>query len=202
MRALLEGRLEDARASAEHVRTFAELRGGADAVQFGGVHALTLAQLTGELPAMADPLLGFARAYPALPAWRGGAAYALALAGRTEEAQAEVDALWPPEQELPADAVQLPGLVFLSMAVTALRDRERAAHLYRLLEPFAGRTVVLGAGGAVWGTTDARLAELAETAGRPDAAAAHRAAGRLAMQALGAGAGQFERSVHAVPTVG
>ncbi|SHH33426.1 ATP-binding protein [Geodermatophilus nigrescens] len=201
MRALLEGRLADAQASAEHVRTFAELRGGADAVQFGGVHALTLASLAGGLAAMADPLLGFARAYPALPAWGGAAAYALAVAGRTDEAQAEVDALWPPEERLPVDAVLLPGLVFLAMAVTALGDRERAAHLYRLLEPLAGRTVVLGAGGAVWGTTDARLAELAETAGRPGAAAAHRAAARAALRALGADPELFARSAHAVPTV-
>jgi hypothetical protein len=175
MRALLEGRLAHAAAASAQVAAFGELRGGADALQFGGVHALTFAHLGGDLTPVVEGLQQFAVGYPALPAWRGAQAYALAATGREADAARELDALWPPERALPVDAVWLPGLVFASLAVVKLGDASRARHLYRLLAGFARRPVVLGAGGAVWATVSLYLAELAELAADVDAAQQHRA---------------------------
>jgi DNA-binding SARP family transcriptional activator len=173
MRAFLEGRLEDARAASAHVTTFGELRGGHDAVQFGGVHALTFAVLGGRLAEIVEPVRAFVEAYPAIPAWRGALATALAAAGRHNEAAAEVERVWPPEEALPFDAVQVGGFCFLAMAVAMLGDAERARHLYGVLLPYARRPVVIGAGGSVLGTVDLALAQLAAASGDPVAAGAH-----------------------------
>jgi DNA-binding SARP family transcriptional activator len=173
MRALLEGRLEDAQVASAHVTTFGELRGGADALQFGGVHALTLAVLAGRVAEVVEPVRGFVDAYPAIPAWRGALATALAAAGRLDEAVTEVELVWPPEEALPFDAVQVGGFCFLAMAVSLLGDADKARHLYDVLLPYARRPVVLGAGGAVLGTVDLSLAQLAATCGDLDTAGRH-----------------------------
>jgi hypothetical protein len=82
--------------------------------------------------------------------------------------------------------VWLPGLAFLSLAVVRMRDAVRAQHLYRLLAPFAHRPVVLGAGGAVWGTVSWYLAELADVMGDGDAERRHRDAAGADLRRLGA----------------
>lgn len=157
MRALLDGRLDEARTHAAHVATFAEVRGGADALQFGGVHAMSFAVADGDAGSLVGPLGDFVEAYPAIPGWRAARAFALAAAGRRDEAAAEVGTLWPPEESIPYDAVWLAAHCFLAAAVVAVGDRDRAAHLRRLLAPYAGRPVVLGAGGAVLGDVDLYL---------------------------------------------
>jgi hypothetical protein len=101
MRAFLEGRLTDAAAGSARVAAFGELRGGADALQFGGVHALVAGQLEGNLSALVDGLAYFAATYPALPAWRSLLAYVLVMSGSVEEAAEQVEALWPPEEVFP-----------------------------------------------------------------------------------------------------
>jgi hypothetical protein len=185
MRALLEGRLEDAQAASAHVATFGELRGGADALQFAGVHALTFALLTGRLAEMPDPIRVFVEAYPAIPGWRAALATSLLAAGRTDEAMAEMDLIWPPAERLPYDAVRVAGLSFLGLGIAWTGDAERARVLYGDLAPYAGRPVVLGAGGAVIGTVDVPLALLAATYG--DTAASERHLARAAADLAAAG---------------
>lgn len=174
-RAVLEGRLDDAEQAATQVRAFGEVQGGADAVQFGGVHALTFAYLRGDLGALADAVAAFADGYPAVPGWRGALAVTLLAAGRPDEARAALDRVWPPQESLPFDAVWLAAMGFLSLAVVLLGDADRARHLRALLRPYAGRPVVLGAGGAVWGTADVYLALLAGVLGDAPAAERHQA---------------------------
>ncbi len=173
-RAMLDGRLSDAMAGSARVAAFGELRGGADALQFGGVHLLSFAKLSGDLRPLVDGLRQFVEGYPAIPGWRGALAYALAATGRPAEAVVELDRVWPPERELPFDAVWLPGIAFLALTAVELGDRPRAEHLYGLLLPYAGRPVVLGAGGAVWGTISTYLAALADLLGDDEAAQHHR----------------------------
>ncbi len=182
MRALLEGRLADAQAESAHVATFGELRGGADALQFAGVHALTFAVLTGRLAEVAEPIRAFVEAYPAIPGWRAALATSLIAAGRTDEALAEIDLIWPPTERLPFDAVHVAALSFLGLGIAFLGDAERARLLYDVLVPYAGRPVVLGAGGAVIGTVDVPLSLLAATYGDTAASEGHlaRAAADLA----------------------
>lgn len=164
MRALLEGRLDDARLESARVAAFGELRGGADALQFVGVHHLTFGMLRNELAGIVDAIRAYADGYPAVPAWRTGLGYALIEAGRLDEARAEVDRLWPPESKLPKDASWLVAISVLRIIVTRLGDRTRAEHLCRLLEPYGDRPVLLGAGGAVWGVGALYLGLLAGAA--------------------------------------
>ena len=193
MRALLEGRLEDVEVASQQVASFSELRGGADALQFGGVHALTLAQIHGDLAPMADALAFFVAAYPDLPGWRGALAYVLVATGRRDEAAEQVDALWPPSETLPFDANWLPAHYFLAWAVIGLEDARRARQLYDALSPWASRPVVLGAAGAVWGTTSLVLAALADLLGDDAAADQHRREADAEARRIGAIAG-FERA--------
>lgn len=169
-RAVLEGRIDDAVLASTQVQAFGETRGGADAVQFGGVHALTFAYLNGQLATLPDAVAGFAAGFPAVPGWHAASAVTLLAAGRKREAERELDRVWPPEQGLPFDAVWLAAMGFCSLAVVLLADAERAQHLSEQLQPFTGRPVVLGAGGAVWGTVDVYLALLATVTGDHDAA--------------------------------
>jgi hypothetical protein len=57
--------------------------------------------------------------------------------------------------------------------VTRLGDRTRAEHLYRLLEPYGDRPVLLGAGGAVWGVGALYLGLLAASLGEIERAIVH-----------------------------
>ena len=127
----------------------------------------------GRVAEVVEPIRGFVEAYPAIPAWRGALATALAAAGRVDEAITEVERVWPPEEALPCDAVQVAGFCFLAMAVSFLGDADKARHLYDVLLPYARRPVVLGAGGAVLGTVDLSLAQLAATCGDRDTAGRH-----------------------------
>jgi hypothetical protein len=174
MRAFLEGRLLDAAAGSARVAAFGELRGGADALQFGGVHALVAGQLEGNLSALVDGLAHFAATYPALPAWRSLLAYVLVMSGSVEEAAEQVEVLWPPEEVFPPDAVWLVAVTFLGSTVVRLGDSDRARHLGELLRPYDRRPIILGAGGAVWGTVSAPLAEIAAFLGDDQAATHHR----------------------------
>ena len=174
MRALLEGRIEDAQAG---VRARHDLRRAARrrTTRCSSVACTRsrFAVLTGRIADLVEPIRAFVEAYPAIPAWRGALATALAAAGRPDEAADEVALIWPPEVALPYDAVQLLGLCFLGDGRSLLGDADRARHLYELLRPYARRPVVIGAGGAVIGTVDLDLAQLAATYGDHDTAGRH-----------------------------
>lgn len=117
----------------------------------------------------------FGRASAAARASGDRSALCVAALGFAGPSWQQLELVWPPERALPFDAVWLPGLAFITLAVIELGDRVRALHLYELLLPYAGRPVVLGAGGAVWGTMSDYLAGLAELLGDDDAARRHRA---------------------------
>ena len=235
-RAILHGRLPDARRESAIVAEYGDLRGGADALQFIGVHAVTLAyeesllrtgdEATGDpsadtagatppataTPAAAtppaargerssadalrldagrvaelvEPIRRFADGYPALTAWRTASALALADADRVTEALGELDRTWPPEEVLPFDAVWLPAVVLQALTALRLGLTDRCAHLYGVLRPYAGRAVVMGAGGAVWGTVNLHLGALAAATGRFDAGLEHLGAAVEELRAMGA----------------
>jgi tetratricopeptide (TPR) repeat protein len=131
--------------------------------------------LQGRLPELLDPVRELVARYPAVPAWRGALVLALALDGREDEARAELDWLAAHDlADLPRDQQWLCNLALLAMACQRLGDRRRAAAVYELLLPCAGRLVpttrlAVGCLGAV----SHYLGILAATLGRWDDAAAH-----------------------------
>jgi len=131
--------------------------------------------LQGRLPELEGGVRELVARYPAVPAWRGALVLALALDGREDEARAELDWLAARDlADLPRDQQWLCNLALLAMACQRLGDRRRAAVVYELLLPCAGRLVpttrlAVGCLGAV----SHYLGILAATLGRWDDAAGH-----------------------------
>jgi hypothetical protein len=96
----------------------------------------------GRLAEVEPSVRRFIELYPRLVAWRAGLALLLVELGRLDEARAEFEAL--AGSEMPRDANWLIGVTLLAEVCGALGDGSRAEPLYELLEPYAGRNVVVG----------------------------------------------------------
>jgi tetratricopeptide (TPR) repeat protein len=143
---------------------------------------------TGELGGLEDPIRSQTAEFPALGSWRCLLAGMLAETGRLEEARLILDSLAPENfAAIRRDFNYPPALAMLATPVSLLRDRQRAATLYRLLLPFAERNVVLPvySPGAL-GSAHRYLAILAATEGDPERAATHFEAALAANARLGA----------------
>jgi len=97
----------------------------------------------GRLAEVEPSVRRFIELYPRLVAWRAALALLLVELGREDEARVEFEALAGLE-DLPRDANWLIGVTLLAEVCGALRDGARAEPLYALLEPYAGRNVVVG----------------------------------------------------------
>jgi len=97
----------------------------------------------GRLAEVEPSVRRFIELYPRLVAWRAGLALLLVELGREDEARAEFEALAGLD-DLPRDANWLIGVTLLAEVCGALGDGARAEPLYALLEPYAGRNVVVG----------------------------------------------------------
>ena len=96
----------------------------------------------GRLAEVEPSVRRFIELYPRLVAWRAALALLLVELGRLDEARAEFEAL--AGSEMPRDANWLIGVTLLAEVCGALGDGSRAEPLYELLEPYAGRNVVVG----------------------------------------------------------
>jgi DNA-binding SARP family transcriptional activator/tetratricopeptide (TPR) repeat protein len=96
----------------------------------------------GRLAEVEPAVRRFIEIYPALVAWRAALALMLVELGRLDEARTEFEAL--AADELPRDANWLIAVTLLAEVCGALGDGDRAEGLYELLEPYAGRNVVVG----------------------------------------------------------
>ena len=75
--------------------------------------------------------------------------------------------------DFPVDALWIASITYLVDVCTFLGDRTRAAILYQLLLPYAGRNVVVGSAAACYGALSRYLGALATTLERWDEAAQH-----------------------------
>jgi len=114
----------------------------------------------GRLAEVEPSVRRFVELYPALVAWRAGLALLLVELGREDEARAEFEALAHFE-DLPRDANWLIGVTLLAEVAGALGDGARAEPLYGLLEPYAGRNVVVGRAATCNGSASRLLGILA-----------------------------------------
>ena len=120
----------------------------------------------GRLAEVEGAVRGFIELYPAIPAWRGALALLLVELGRPDEARAEF------EQVAAGRVRRLP-------ARRQLADRDHAdgrglrragrcgarRGAYRLLEPYAGRNVVVGRNATCYGSASRLLGVLAAARG-------------------------------------
>src|SRR3954466_12970520 len=128
----------------------------------------------GRLAEVEGAVRGFIELYPAIPAWKSALALLLVELGRPEEARAEFEALAEGGFEsFPRDAHWLIAITLLAEVGGALGDAERAAGLYRMLEPYAGRNVVVGRNATNNGSASRLLGILACARGEYDLAERH-----------------------------
>lgn len=109
-----------------------------------------------------------------VPAWRCTLAEYYCISDRLVEARREFDALAADDfSAIPRDATWLGAMDLLASICSRLHDPARAAVLYELLLPFAGRIAVAWPLVVVMGIVDERLGMLAGTLGRYETAETH-----------------------------
>jgi DNA-binding CsgD family transcriptional regulator len=149
-RALLAGRFAEAEEQAAEGLAIGR-RAGDQAVELfhlGVVGALRFMQ--GRLGELAELFRDLAARYPVPPVLRTGLAAALAEAGRTDQAQAEVERLAARDlAALPRDPMWSWSLATLALACYHLGDTTRAARVRELLEPYADRMLATASVGAL-----------------------------------------------------
>jgi tetratricopeptide (TPR) repeat protein len=176
MRALMQGRLEDAERHVAHAASDGARASSANARILTDSLRIELALAQGQ-PHEAEALLrSDVEAGLSLgPSAQAALASILARQGRRYEAQAIVDRLTMGGlEELPVEDGQwLNAMCRLAEAAANLRDVDAAEALYRRLAPHADRFAVDGIGAACLGSVHRFLGLLADTLGQADACVAH-----------------------------
>ena len=128
----------------------------------------------GRLAEAEEAVRGFIPMYPAVPAWRCALAIMLLELGREDEARAEFEAIAAAGFDtLPRDAQWLIATTLLAEVCGRLGDAARAAELYELLAPYAGRNVVVGRAATCNGSASRLLGILAAALGDWEGAERH-----------------------------
>ncbi len=173
MRAMIDGRFEEAEELALEARAGGERAGEPLAQQFFAIQALTIYRQQGRLPEIAESVADLAGRYPAVRAWSVAKAAVLGDLGRLEEAGIEFERLVEGEfAGIPQDAQWAISNALLIDAAFALGDGERARFLRERLAPYRGLVVVAGRSAAARGPVARYLGLAAETAGDTEAAIA------------------------------
>ena len=172
MRALLTGDYETAQRLAGEIFAGADLAPALeplrDLYDFGLARDRARVE---QLEVMVD--VGLAR-QPLMEPWRAALTVAQLELGRLEAAQRVVDEFAANEfAALPRDGLWLSAVAHLAEAAAALGDASSAQLLYRMLRPYQGTEVLVGAYIPFGGSADRYLGLLAVALGRGEAATAH-----------------------------
>ena len=163
MRALLEGRFEEGEQLANEALEFGQ-RASQDAMETFGVQLFSARRDQGRLAELEASAAAFVEQQPEVPGWRAVLACLYTETGRDADARRELETIATGGfAALPEDSVWAPTMAMLSEVCAGLGDSRRAAELYDLLLPYAGRNVVVGAGVACSGAVSSYLGLLAAT---------------------------------------
>ena len=170
---LMRGEFADAE---RLIREFQALRPVAAHAGQLAMQIFTLRRDQGRLAALQPVVSAFLRQHAA-SVWRPGLALLYLELGQRDKARAEFETLAVGDlTSIPRDGRWLYCVVYLSEVCAGLGDAVRAAALYRLLLPYAGRNIVLGAGIVCGGSADRYLGLLCAAMARwPEAQRAFRA---------------------------
>ena len=176
MRAMMQGRLDDAERYLDHALAIGKRASSVNAVILTDSQRIQLA-LERDQPCDAEALLrgDIEQGLSLGPTAQAALASVLARQGRRHEAGAIVDQLTMGGFDgLPAEDGQwLNGMCRLADAAVELDAGDAAALLYGRLAPYADRFVVDGIGAACLGSVHGYLARLAGMSGRDEVRAAH-----------------------------
>jgi class 3 adenylate cyclase/tetratricopeptide (TPR) repeat protein len=174
MRALMRGRFDDSELQAQEAFAIGQRLQAENASGVFGLQMFVLRREQGRLKEVEPVVRMFVQQNTAAAAWRPGLAVIYSELGLQTEARAEFEDLAQHGfAELPRDAGWMGTMAYLVDVCTFLGDRLRADMLYRILVPFAGRSVVVGSGVACYGALSRYLGALAATLERWDDAARH-----------------------------
>jgi tetratricopeptide (TPR) repeat protein len=186
LRAGTVGKFEEAEGLNAHSAEIGrELRGSTSELA-GSAQLLMLRLLQGRLPELEQPLRTLAASRPEMVGYACAVAAMFTQAGRSAEAQAELERLTARGLDgFPKDCTHMLMLALVGDVAAELSDVERARQVYEWLLPYAGRWVVSAGASALW-PVDRSLGRLATVAGLLDAAFAHIASARDQSERAGA----------------
>jgi DNA-binding SARP family transcriptional activator/tetratricopeptide (TPR) repeat protein len=162
--AILEGRFDDARALIGRFGAAPD----PNARLYGEIQELVLSLLTGDVTNLVPEVMERETGRPAEYAYRAGYSWILALAGRHDEARAQIAYSI---DHMKQDMNQLAALAELAQALHILQEPNST--VYDALLPYADRNIVNGRGGAGYGSASLHLALLAQLQGDDEAARRH-----------------------------
>lgn len=145
MRALMEGRFDEAERLNQQVFGFAQEMERRSIFLAASAQLLTLKREQGRLGEIRDVVEGAVAEYPELPAWRSALAVLYMELGLEVEARGELEFLARDNfGALPRDSSWLVSTAVLAELCAYLEDVERASALFELLLPYADRNVLVG----------------------------------------------------------
>ncbi len=144
-RAQLAGEFDEAERLAQETLAIGQRGQAENALHYYAQAMFNIRREQGRLAEVEGAVRGFIELYPAIPAWRSALALLLVELGRPDEARAEFERVSAEGfAAFPRDANWLIAITLLAEVCGALGEAERAEELYHLLEPYAGRNVVVG----------------------------------------------------------
>jgi DNA-binding SARP family transcriptional activator len=185
-RALLDGRFDEAERIAQETLAIGQRGQAENALHYYAQCMYSIRREQGRLAEVEGAVRNFIELYPAIPAWRSALALLLIELGRPDEARAEFEVMAATGFDFPLDANWLIAITLMAEVCGALGDSARAAQLYAMLEPYAGRNVVVGRNATFNGSASWLLGWLAAAQGRYELAETHYAAAQEMHAAMGA----------------
>jgi DNA-binding CsgD family transcriptional regulator len=166
-----EGRFADAEPLAVQALHCGQRFDRANAAGIFGVQMFTLRRHQGRLGELAPVLRQFLGKASSSATWQPGLAVLHCELGARDEARAVFEKLAASGfAAMPQDAIRIASLAYLAEVCVWLGDTVRAATLFDLLRPYAGRNLVFGAHTASFGAAARLLGMLATTLQRWDVA--------------------------------
>ena len=170
---MLEGRIDLAvQLNEEAIASTADLAGSPFSFQNVAITMAIAMYLRRGLGELIGAIRSILASSPRVQAnWEVGLTFALSEIGEFDEAQERFDRLAANDfATVPTDLNWLVSMQLLGLVAVNLDDRDRAADVRRLLEPFSGLDATHGSGYASYGPVDRTLGLLAERLGELDTA--------------------------------
>jgi tetratricopeptide (TPR) repeat protein len=174
MRALMRGHFTESERLTQEASAIGQRLQTENAAGFFALQMFSLRREQGRLKELEPVVRYFVRQNTAAAAWRPGLALIYGELGRRPEAHEQFEHLAQHDfADLPRDGLWMASMLYLTDVCIFLEDRARAATLYQLLLPYAGRNAVIGNAAACCGALSRYLGALAATLERWDEAAQH-----------------------------
>ncbi len=169
--ALLEGRLDEARALIDETLRYGQATDHPNVLQMYGAETALLRILQGDIEGVAE-LVSFAVAEnPTVPTWRAVAAFVAAEKGDLAAAQRELDLVSADGfAHVPQDTAWLVAMSFAAIAAQRVSDAGAGRQLHALLRPYGDRCTGLSSSVLSLGHPERYIGLAAEAAGMPCAA--------------------------------